>query len=71
MVENKRFSVSIRFWHFSDIFGYEGSIQPDIYLPKTIEDISANKDTQLKLAVVVLSGGVSKEEDYDTKDYNV
>ena len=50
-VEDKNFSVSLRLWDFSDIFEYEGAIQPDIYVPITIDDIKNNKDPQLQVAI--------------------
>lgn len=61
-VEGKRFSVSIRLWDFSDIFGYEGAIQPDIFVPLTIEDIENNKDRQLDIALQVLSSENAGEQ---------
>lgn len=54
-VEDKKFSVSLRYWDFSNIFGYKGSIQPDIFVPKTIKDLRENKDSQLLTAVNYLS----------------
>ena len=50
-VGDKMFSASIRLWDFSNIFGYEGSIQPDIYVPTTILDLQNNKDTKLEKAI--------------------
>ena len=52
--ENKKFSVSIRFWDFRDIFGYDGSIKPDIFVPQTIDDLKNNKDAQLDRAKELL-----------------
>ena len=54
-VENKRFSVSIRLWDFSDVFGYTGSIKPDIFVPTTIADFKNKTDTQLKTAINYLN----------------
>ncbi len=54
-VEGKRFSVSTRYWDFSDVFGDKGSIQPDILVPKTIEDLRENKDSQLLTAINYLN----------------
>lgn len=54
-VENKRFSVSIRLWDFSDVFGYTGSIKPDIFVPTTIADFKNKTDTQLKTAIDYLN----------------
>lgn len=54
-VENKKFSVSTRYWDFSDVFGYKGSIQPDIFVPKTIKDMRENKDSQLSTAINYLT----------------
>ena len=53
-VEDKHFSVSIRYWDFSDVFGYDGSIMPDIFVPTTIEDIQNNKDKPLEVAISTL-----------------
>ena len=50
-VEDLSFSYSIRLWDFSDIFGYTGSIKPDIEVVNTIEDIEANRDKQLEIAI--------------------
>ncbi len=50
-VEGKRFSVSTRYWDFSEVFGTKGSIQPDILIPKTIEDLKEDKDSQLLSAI--------------------
>ena len=58
-VEDKRFSAAIRLWDFSDIFGYEGAIQPDIYVPLTINDVKQGKDRCLEKAIEVLK---EKEE---------
>jgi hypothetical protein len=49
--EGKKFSVSTKFFDFSDIFGYEGSIKPDIFVPVTIQDIQNNKDKRLEMAI--------------------
>lgn len=54
-VEDKKFSVSLRYWDFSGVFGYKGSIQPDIFVPKTIKDMRENKDSQLSTAINYLS----------------
>lgn len=59
-VGDKSFSVSIRFWDFSGPFGYEGAIQPDVYMPLTIDDLKNKKDSQLEMALNVVSG---KEKD--------
>ena len=53
-VEDKRFTVSKKFWNFSDIFGYEGSIIPDIYVPTKIEDLQNKYDRQLEMAICTL-----------------
>ena len=50
-VDGKRFSVSLRLWDFSSVFGCTGSIQPDIYVPLTIEDLENNRDSQLETAI--------------------
>ncbi len=52
IVDGKMFSVSQRYFDLSEPFGGEkGSIQPDILVPKTIEDLKNNKDTQLLTAI--------------------
>lgn len=50
-VEGKRFSASIRLWDFSDIFGYEGAIQPDILVEESIDNIQNKEDVILEKAV--------------------
>lgn len=54
-VEGKRFSCSIRLWDFSDIFGYTGSITPDIFVNVTIDDYNNKNDVVLKEAIKFLS----------------
>lgn len=48
------FSVSTSFFDFSDIFGYDGAIQPDILVKKTIDDFINEKDTTLGVALQVV-----------------
>ena len=50
-VEDKSFGVSTTFFDLSDNFGEEGSIQPDIYIATTLEDIEAGRDSQLDEAI--------------------
>ncbi|MBR2468329.1 MAG: transglutaminase domain-containing protein [Clostridia bacterium] len=50
----KTFSCSIRLWDFSEIFGSEGSIQPDIYVERKIEDINNNVNAELNAAIEYL-----------------
>lgn len=50
-VEGKRFSASIRLWDFSEIFGYEGAIQPDILVEESIDNIQNQEDVILETAV--------------------
>ncbi len=50
-VEGKKFSASIKLWDFSDIFGYEGAIQPDILVDESIEDIQNQEDVILETAI--------------------
>ena len=55
-VEDVKFSASMRFWDFSWVFGDgEGCINPDIHVPKTIEDMKENKDSQLLTALDYLT----------------
>lgn len=54
-VNGKSFSVSTRLWDFSKIFGYEGAIQPDIFVPLTFEDFKNNEDKKLSCAIKFLS----------------
>lgn len=63
-VEDKEFSCSIRLWDFSHIFGYEGSIQPDIYVPLTIEDFKNHVDRPLMTALDYLKN--EKENNDET-----
>ncbi len=56
-VEGKKFCYSIRLWDFSEIFGYEGSIAPDVLIEKTIENIQNNTDPQLDYAIDYLTKG--------------
>lgn len=57
-VEGKKFCVSTHLWDFSWIFGYTGSIQPDIYVEKTLKDIETKEDSQLNTAIEI----IKKEE---------
>lgn len=50
-VEGKKFTASIKLWDFSDIFGYEGAIQPDIFVKVTIKDIQNHNDKILNKAI--------------------
>lgn len=52
--EGKRFSVSVRLWDFSETFGYEGSIQPDVFVPIDIENIQNKEDVILNKAIEVV-----------------
>lgn len=52
--DGKTFSCSIRLWDFSDIFGYTGSIKPDIYVERTIEDINNHTNAELITAIKYL-----------------
>lgn len=56
-VEDKKFCYSIRLWDFSEIFGYEGSIQPDVLIEKSITHIQNNSDPQLDYAINYLTKG--------------
>lgn len=61
-VEGKRFSASIRLWDFSDVFGYEGAIQPDVLVKETIDDLQNKKDITLETAVSYMNK--QKNEDF-------
>jgi len=50
-VEDKRFSVSTRYWDFSEIFKTNGTIKPDIFVPYTIKDLTDGTDSQLEEAI--------------------
>lgn len=54
-VEGKEFSVSTKKFNLSDIFGCEGVIQPDVYVPFSIEEIEMGKDNALYTAINLLS----------------
>lgn len=66
-VEGKKFSASIRLWDFSDIFGYEGAIQPDILVENCIENIQNHKDMALKTAVDYINKTKTKNKNNDTE----
>lgn len=53
-IETKRVSYSVKLFDLTDVFGYTGSIQPDIYVSLDIEDLKANKDRQLEVAIEML-----------------
>ena len=53
-VEDKEFSVSTHLWDFSEIFGYAGTIKPDIEVKKSLQDIEKNYDPQLEKAIEVV-----------------
>jgi C-terminal processing protease CtpA/Prc len=53
-VENKRFSCSTKLFDFSDFFGYNGSIRPDVYVAYTIDDLFTGRDSQFEKAVELL-----------------
>lgn len=53
-VDGKTFTSSKKLWDFSDVFGYTGAIQPDIFVPRTIDDIASGKDNQLAAALEFL-----------------
>ena len=46
-IGGKRFSCSTKLFDFTNVWGYTGSIQPDIFVLETIEDIGQNRDIQL------------------------
>ncbi|MBR1987635.1 MAG: hypothetical protein IKA36_01215 [Clostridia bacterium] len=54
MVENKSFSCSIRYWDFSDVFGYTGEIKPDIFVTNRVIDREKEFDNQLDTALDIL-----------------
>ena len=54
MVENKNFSCSIRYWDFSDVFGYTGEIKPDIFVSNRVIDREKEFDNQLDTALDIL-----------------
>ena len=59
-VADKEFTASIRLWDFSDIFGYEGAIQPDILVEQTLQDIENGNDRVLETAMQELEKISSK-----------
>ena len=67
-VGDKNFSVSVSFFDFSKIFGSQGSIQPDILVPQTIDDLKNGKDKPLDVAVSYLEKKMYKEPKYDLKE---
>lgn len=58
----KSFSASIRLWDFSDVFGYEGAIQPDILVKENINNIQNKEDVVLKTAVDYIAKSKTKDE---------
>ena len=54
-VDNVEFCASIRLWDFSKIFGYEGAIQPDIYVEQTLKDLEKGRDRVLETAYAELA----------------
>jgi len=54
-VKDKNFCCSIRLWDFSHIFGYTGSIKPDIEVKTTIKDIENKYDRVLDEALKILN----------------
>jgi hypothetical protein len=54
-VDGKHFTASTKLFDLSDIFGYYGSVQPDVYIPLTIEDMQNDHDRQLEWALEYLS----------------
>ena len=53
-VDDKSFSYSIRYWDFKDVFNDSGSINPDIYVENSIEDLENNYDRVLEYALSYL-----------------
>ena len=53
-VEDKEFSVSIRYWDFSEVFGTKGTIKPDYYVPTTFKDLKNGTDAQLDACIKYL-----------------
>lgn len=68
----KSFSCSIRFWDFSDIFGYTGAIQPDLRVVNGTKDKEKGIDRQLEQAKEYfksknLSINIGQKENYRIK----
>ncbi len=55
-VDGKEFSVSTRLLDYSDVFGYTGAIQPDIFVETTMEDFVTGQDKPLSAALTYLKG---------------
>lgn len=49
-VADKSFSCSIRYWDFSDVFDYSGSIKPDIIVVNGVKEKESGCDMQLEFA---------------------
>ena len=54
-IAGKEFSVSIRYWDFSDVFGTKGTIKPDYHVPTTFEDLKNRTDAQLDACIKYLT----------------
>lgn len=70
-VGDKKFSVSVSFFDLSKIFGSTGSIQPDILVPQTIDDLKEGKDSQLDMAISYLQKEIHRKPAFDLKEENV
>lgn len=62
-VGDKGFCVSTKQFDFKDIFGYEGAIQPDILIERTISDLQNNYDKQLNFAIFYLENNFINEKE--------
>lgn len=63
-VLGKRFSASTRLWDFSNIFGYEGAIQPDVLVNETIDDLQNKKDIILETAIDHINKQKNNNKDF-------
>lgn len=61
-VEDSSFCCSQNLWDFSNIFGYDGSIQPDIPAENTIDDLKNKNDRVLDLAKDYIQSSVNIKE---------
>ena len=58
----KQIVVSTEHFDFSKLFGYTGSIQPDILVETTIDDINSKNDPQLSTAIDYLKNSTRINE---------
>lgn len=61
-IDDYCFSCCTKFFDYSDLFGYEGAIMPDIFVKKQIEDFRNGTDPQLDCAMHEIERILSENE---------